>query len=207
VVIVGQDGSLERLSKGIEGRHTFPLLGVDDSGIALRLNKFGKAPLNPVFSPKLHIDKSRWTVSFVPFDSLSPTWVVAEQVIPAILEAFHSGSGVLLLEPLLLDVVPAWTIMSPSEQSKMRETVYTVVRLAARKHFRRFLKWNKDYQRTRNSKGWDVVSNPLDLSSTKRSREFKRLRKLQAAFIEHMRTGKDQEPEQIDFLEDLEPSG
>jgi hypothetical protein len=203
VVVVGEASRCERLEKGLSGKYSFPLLGVDSSGIALRLNTFVEPRLARVFSPKLQINESRWPVSFVPFESTSPLWVVAESVIPAVLESFHSGDSVLLLNALLPEVVDAWNIMSDAEQKRMRTAVQQVITAAARRHFSRFLKRNREYERTRRSIGWDIVNNPLDLTSSRKSREFRRLKTLQFDFIEHLRTGKDNaDPEQLNVFDD-----
>jgi len=56
---------------------------------------------------------------------------------------------------------------------------------------------------TRSSPGWDIVNNPLDLSTSKRSRLFRQLQRRQRDFIDDLR-GNNTEPIQ-QALDDVEP--
>lgn len=190
VVIIAKIEHRDTIALGIDNKHTFPLLCVESDGISLNLNRFSQPVINPLFTPKLKIDFSRRTSSFIPFDASSPEWEIATEVIPAILERMHDGETVLLLDAILPSVIDVWSHISARDQGTLRAKVESIISRAADGHFKPYLKRNRKYEAQSKGKGWDIENSPLSMSSSKRGREFRRLQKLQNEFVDELRSGR-----------------
>jgi hypothetical protein len=190
VVIIAKIEHRDSIAIGIDKKHKFPLLCVESDGISLNVNRFSHAVINPVFAPKLKIDFTRRPSSFIPFDATSPEWMIATEVIPQILQLMHEGETVLLLDAILPAVVDVWSHISPQDQRTLREKVERVITRAADGHFKPYLKRNRAYEAQSKGKGWDIENSPLNMSSSKRGQEFRRLQKLQKEFVEELRSGR-----------------
>ncbi|HXK39514.1 MAG TPA: hypothetical protein VJ837_01660, partial [Candidatus Paceibacterota bacterium] len=184
VVVVGLQEHEERLTIGITaGGHSFPLVLAFPDGLALRLNSFRVGELNDGLAPKLLIDMSRAPMSFVPFERGSPLWMVAETIIPRLLKHMLNRSSRVDAAALAADAVPTWPIMSPQQKNEIAKAVRDVLIEAEKVRFARFIK------RRGNSPEWDIVENPLDLETDKRSREYRNLRKAHENLLSDLRAG------------------
>ena len=201
VCIVGKQDHFDRLKIGIQdGKFDFPLLSVSLDEIVLSLNKFSEDALNLVFKPGLKVDLNTAPLSFIPFDEKSRNWEIAEVVIPYIIEQMIQHKQYILLNNLCNDLIPDWSIMGPAKQQQLIPKLTEVITEASKNEFKRYLQRNNDMKGRTHTDTWEVRNNPLDLSSTKRSREFKRLRKLHYAFLEALRTGRrPSRQEEFDF--------
>lgn len=185
VAVVGKSDYADRLKTGIkQDNYAFPLLVVDEQGLKLVHNKFALDELTQIFSPLLSVDLAKAPTGFVPFDENSELWEVAECVIPMIIEYMSRRETRLLLDKLAGDAVPTWDIMGGRHRKSLRAKIFDVVEQAAKTHFRKYLRRNKAAEGRTKTKTWEIVSNPLDLQSDKRTREYRALLKGQKEFIQ-----------------------
>jgi len=185
VTVVGRDEHADRLRMGIErGAYTFPLLVADDDGLALSHNQFQISQLSSLFSPKLEINWSRVPSRFVPLDSDSPLWEVAEVLAPKILHYMSERRPRVTLEQICADVCNTWSIMGTPVKDAFRGKVREVLVQAAHRHFGAYLRW------VGAAHSIEIVANPLDLEPDKRTAVYRRLRTAQKMFIETLRSGR-----------------
>lgn len=102
----------------------------------------------------------------------------------------HAGETVLLLDAILPAVIEVWSHISVQDQKTLRAKVESIITRAADGHFKPYLKRNRKYEAQSKGKGWDIENSPLNMSSTKRGQEFRRLQKLQKEFVEELRSGR-----------------
>lgn len=194
VCILGLIENKQRLQVGItKGNHPFPLLIVCADGISLEYNCFKKQNLSNAFTPKLNVNFSMLPTQIVPFDHNSQHWEIAEHIVPQIIEYMSRGEPCFTLDQIAQDCVPVWAAVMAPGYKKMLETKMTQVIDAAVKHeFHYYIK--RDREAARRVKGpiWKIVYNPNSLQYDKRSREYKKLAKLQEQFITALRTGNHQ---------------
>lgn len=200
VCIVGLINHIPRLSKGIKnGNYSFPLIGVEEDGLSLQENDFAVNELTGVVSPKLAIDFSKVPTQLVPFDHNSQYWEIAERIIPQIIVYMTRGEPRFILEKLLDDCAPVCkSVLAPSYRHDLATKVQHVINEASRHEFKGFFKRDKKSESRTHSATWEIKYNPMALLFDKRSVEFRKLQRLQAQFINALRTGK-RNPSQLSF--------
>jgi len=200
VVIIGKREFQERLEHGLRnGGFSFPLLLVSQNCIQLVLNEFRRKQLNEVFHRGLTYEPDKIPVSYVPFDVDSTLDLVGESVIPKVLEYMHKRKSQVLLEDLSRDIVPMYSLMGPDYRKQMREKVKRVMRKASETKFSHYLIRNREAKAlaptaSAPTETWDIVNNPISLSTDKRTQEYQRLRGLQSAFLQDLRSGQERLP-------------
>lgn len=184
VTLVGQAEHEERLGKGLsEGGYSFPLLAAHDDGLALSLNQFLPAELNTLFAPTLKIDWDRVPTGFVPLDADSELWEVAEVVVPKVLQYLSERRPVVRPGEVCQDVCIVWGSMGSPAKELMEKKVLAVLREAARRHFKPYLRWQS------HAGFFEVVDNPLDLKPDRRTAVYRKLQSAQKRFIKRLRRG------------------
>jgi len=193
-LILGLPEHEMRLTRGISSANcNFPLVIARDDGLELVCNKFRPSELNDkVFSPKLAIPLDCQTLSFVPFDTESDLWVVADNVMPLLLEYMHKRETVVMLDKVCADMFQGlWTAIGGEQQKTLRNKMRSVLILASQKHFGRYLEVQSNSGQRGKTLTWDIRNNPLDLSTDKRRKEFRLLSRLQKQFIDSLRDNKE----------------
>jgi hypothetical protein len=185
VTVVGRDEYGDRLRIGIDGGgYPFPMLLADDEGLALRHNQFEIAQLTNLFSPRLAIDWDQVPSRFVPLDRDSELWEVAEVLAPKLLHYMWERRPQVALEQICADICNTWSIMGPPAKDALKRRVREALSLAARQHFRQYLRWVAAVSRI------EIVANPLELEPDKRTAAYRKLKTLQKKFIDSLRTGR-----------------
>jgi len=189
VCLVGKEEHKDRLKIGL-GRYPFPLLIVRPDAISLELNNFKRDQLNRVFVPKLEISLTFAPTSFVPFNEESEDWEVAEKVIPYVIQQMFRREATILLEDACHQLITGWTRIAPDKKPQFRQKIALIFNEACKNEFRRFLQRTPGLKTGTRTQTWQIRNNPLDMSSHRRSREFKKLKSLQRQFIDALRTGR-----------------
>lgn len=185
VTVVGRDEHADRLRMGLDaGGYAFPLLLADGEGLALSHNQFQIHQVTNLFSPRLSINWDRVASLFVPLDGDSALWEVAEVLAPKILHYMSERRPQVALEQICADICNTWGIMGQPAKEALRRRVRKVLSLAARQHFRAYLRWVGDVGRI------EIVANPLDLEPDKRTVAYRKLKTVQKKFIEGLSTGR-----------------
>lgn len=196
VTVVAKGENIERILIGIRsGPYTFPVLMVAGNKILLKENLFTCQELNQIFGAGLEIDWDTVPMSYVPFDRESPLWMLAEKVIPKILEYMVRREPRISLDDIACDVVPTWKILGQNCQREMRARIAEVIRQAEQHEFRDYLRYNRD-MRGNYGQTWEITNNPRDLRADKRYAAWRKLQTLQKEFLEALRTGRRLEPQE-----------
>ena len=194
VTVVAKGENIERILIGIRsGPYTFPVLIVAGSKILLRENSFACQELNQIFGAGLEIDWDIVPMSYFPFDRESPLWMLAEKIIPMILEYMVRREPRISLDNIARDVVPTWTILGQGYRSEMKTKIAEVIRQAEQYEFRDYLRYNRDMLGSFGHT-WEITNNPRDLRD-KRHTAWRKLQSLQRNFLEALRTGRRIEPQ------------
>ena len=186
ISVIGKSEHGERLLIGIsDGGYQFPLLLKDQDGLYLDHNQFRIRQLNSLFSPELEIDWAQVPSRFVPIDKDSELWEVAEVVIPQILRYMTQRRPLVKVEDICQDehVCVTWSLMGKPAKSEFRSKIQEVLTEAIRQHFRLYLRWMK------RGDSIQILNNPLELQSDKRTSAYRKLRTAQKDFIESLKTG------------------
>lgn len=182
VALVGRSQHGDRLRIGIERPgYSFPLLLADEDGLALFHNKFQVPELTHLFSPRLKIDWRRVPLGFIPLDSESALWEVAEVVIPKVLHYMSQRRPRVGLDEICKDVCITWGIMGKPAKDALRTRVQDVLREVGRQDFKPYLRW------IARIRSLEIVDNPLELEPDRRAAAFRKLRGAQRKFIESLR--------------------
>lgn len=189
ICIVGKKEYEERIKIGLQS-YSFPLLIVGRNFFQLALHNFKPAQLNEMFIRDLVIDFDQAPTSFIPFNEESEDWEIAEVVIQFIITQMAARKPNLFLEEMCNDLIPVWNMLGPQNKTEYRNKINHIVSTAAGHDFRRYLEKNITLKGRANTKVWDIKNNPLDMSSMKRSREFKKLENLQKNFIAALKNGR-----------------
>ena len=190
VTLICKDEKKERIKIGIEtGNYNFPIISTVNDGLQLHFNQFDCYELNQIFSPLLPIDFSIVTTCFVPFDNDSELWEIAEFIMPQIFEYMFQRQPHFLLDDLITDTVPTWGMMGPEFKCELRKKMLDVVNEASRQEFRNYFRRNQNIKARTHTETWEIILNPLDLTTDKRNREFRQIKKIQGIFIEALKTG------------------
>ena len=197
IALVGVCNFSDRLRQGVEiAQVSFPILVTDDRCIVLCHNSFGNPKLNDLFGKGLEVNLANVPTQFIPFNEKSDTWEVAESVIPLMLEHMHQRRPILTVDAICKDVCNIWDQMGRDSKVRFRSKVEDVLNKAARGPFHKYLR----KRRSHNPPHFEIVNNPLNLSIDKRSRAFRKLKKLQEEFIENLRyRGSEFEQIPLDF--------
>jgi hypothetical protein len=190
ICIVGRTDWEERLKIGA-AKFRFPLVVSGPDSIWLSLNEFKVNKLTKALEhPGLKIEMELIPLSFVPFNESSELWEVAQIVIPEIIKQMVSREPLVLLEEVCKTTIRGWQTVSASRRPVFRNKVHDVLREASSNEFKRYLSLKPGAKAKLGTTTWEIKNNPLDLSSTRRSREFRRLKSLQQDFVLALRTGR-----------------
>jgi len=201
VTVVGKEKFVDRLKIGLtKGSHSFPLISVTPSYMALVLNSFKRSEPTSTFTPRLDVDLTVAPIGFVPFSEESELWEIAEIVMPHVVHLMMKREATFTLGDVCSQLLPVWKIMDDCKQGQVREKIKGVLVEASKNEFRRYIGRNRGLEGRTDGPTWEIKRNPLDLSSTKRSSEYKALQKLQKAFLKALKTGK-RDPIQEDLFE------
>ena len=198
VVVVGKEEHSDRLQMGIKaGLYSFPLLTVDKEGLALALNNFTCTGMSTVFRDKLEIDWDKVPTSFVPFDSESPDWEVAEVIIPRILVHMHERNPRIQLRQLAVEACKSWSIMDRLAQDDTCRVIHRVLKNAERGEFKNHFTVSDN-----NTDGYvTITANPLEASTDRRTADFRKMRTLQTNLLRRLRrAGTDADVQQGKLL-------
>ena len=192
-VLVGREDCRERLELGVtKAKCSFPLILVSDKGLALGLNSFGLPALSVAFTPMLGLDPRRAPTHFVPFDTESPDWIIAERVIQSVVEAMHKHMGRVTARGIAMKVLPFFEILAAKAQTAIVKDIDRVLKKAASMRFSAYLRHNKTASGSAGGPTFDIIANPLKLEADKRSREFHHLLRLQKEFIADLKMELDE---------------
>ena len=180
--IIGLRSYSDRLKVGIEaGSYTFPLLAAEDAGLSLVLNEFSVDEVNDVFTPRLDLDWNLVPMQFVPINTESTDWEIAETVMPIVLELMNAGETRITSVQICIRMCTTWGVMGPDGQRQMTAAVDRVLDGAAHGEFSEFFAFRKGVLR--------IVQNPLELESPKTAQAYKTLQKAQQQMLARMRRG------------------
>ena len=190
--LLGLDDHSPRLTISLdEAGLPFPLLSVASDGISLAHNRFAEPNLTDIFYPKLPIKMSRIPTQLIPFDHNSETWEIAERVMPQVVRYMTDGLPRFTLDQLAKDTVPVWdALLSDDYQRNLKVKIQQVVHDASRHEFAQYIRRDQPAAAKRGGPTWDITYNPTSLPFDKRTREFQKLKTLQADLIEALRTNK-----------------
>lgn len=195
VVIIGRSEYGDRLRIGIEhGHFPFPLLLVAMDGIGLSYNAFKVPQLNALFSPKLELDLRRVPSRFVPLDASSDLWEVAEVVMPKVLQYMTERRSRVDIAVVCQDICDTWSIMGQPARQAVTEKLVEAIRQASRMHFKKYIRL------AANRGSFEIINNPLDLTSSKRTAVYKKLLSAQKSLLQAMRTGQGDGSEQLELF-------
>jgi len=180
----------------------FPLLSISLKNIGLRKNSFSNAEVTSLFKAGLSINYEEIPCHFIPFDNESPVWIVAEKIVPIVLNFLYDNKSFFTSQEILEKLIPMWSNLSNEEKREMRQKVSKVLRISAEYEFKGFIRKNINITRRTHTDTWDIEVNPLKRKPSKRVRVWKQLQNRQKLFIERLKTGKRQSI-QLDFFEDL----
>lgn len=180
-------------SRAIEGAVSaeglrFPVLEVDNGGLSLVANEFAIGELSAGFRPKLEVDMDRVSRAYLPFDHESDDWVIAQECVTGVIELMSSREPRVLLEDLLARVFLAWGAVSAEYRRQLSLKSKRILIELARTEFHRYLRRSRARGRI-GTPSWDILNNPLSLSTDKRTAVWKELLKLGQTFVEAVRTG------------------
>jgi len=185
VALVGQSEYGERLCIGIsEGGYIFPLVLADNEGLFLSYNQFQEPKVTNVFSSKLNINWPRVPTRFIPLNNDSAPWEIAEVVIPKILEYMNERRPFVSVRDICIGICNNWSSMGRQPKGEIESKVQDVLIRAARGHFKEYLRWIRN--------GVEIVANPLNFDTDKRTVVYRKLRTAQKNFIKSLRTGREQ---------------
>ena len=188
VTINGKGEHQERLIKGVEkSGHGFPVLVVIDTGIARCYSRFSYQKLNDVFDPVLEIDFSKCPLEFLPFDLDSEKWEVAERIVPEIITQMYEHEPRILANKIAQKAVKVWDIIGEETKKEYITKITDIVDQASRDHFKKYLKRNSHAAGRTQTPTWEIIRNPLNLGADKQRNEFKKLKRIQKAFIESLK--------------------
>jgi len=170
---------------GIEsGEYSFPLLTADDEGLALILNEFSHPDVTDVFTPKMVFDWNAVPMQFVPVNSESAVWEIAEVVLPLVLELMHAGELRISTDQICHRMCTTWASIGRDGQEQLRMHVRRVFESAAQGEFAHFFQFQASgigYLR--------IVNNPLELDTPKSAVAFRNLLKAQQQMLTRMMGG------------------
>ena len=180
VVIIGYEDLAARLRLGIEAEaYPFPLLGVAQDGLALLGNSFSDTQVDALFRPLLAIDWATAPTSFVRIDGESSPWEVAEATIPDVLARLIRREPRFNVDDVCRSVSETWPILGEPAKQGVRARVKDVLSMAAAGSFSPYIALRGTTV--------DVKSNPIELPLDRRTREYRRLRSAQEAFMADLR--------------------
>ncbi len=193
--ILGKDEYKDRLCIGIkEGGYSFPLLLTSQEGITLAYNNFHISELYRVFSPLLKINWSRLSSRFVPLNSESELWELAEVVMPKVLHYMTERRPRVRIEDICQDICITWSMMGDPGRNEIRTKIREVLRQASASDFVQYLRWNKG------ADSLEIIVNPLDFGTDKRTAAYRKLRTIQNHLINKLKTGRTEMRQmQIEF--------
>ncbi|MGB8991706.1 MAG: hypothetical protein WCD80_06590 [Desulfobaccales bacterium] len=186
IAIVGKNEHRERLKIGIEKRgYTFPLILETGKGLKLFYNQFQVSETTNIFKPLLKVNWKYIPRSFVPVNSESDLWEIAELLLPKILKYLKEKRTTIDIEEICQDCCITWDIMGKPGKDDFRSNLKKVLAKAARHEFRGIFRSGG-----RKFINLEIINNPLDTDMDKLPRVFRNLREKQKKFIERLRTGK-----------------
>jgi hypothetical protein len=184
-VMVGQARHADELIKALENSgHSMPFLAVTDSGIALKANGFQRQAIEDAFTPELEIPWDQAPMMFVPIDSDSLDWEVADAIVPLTLA--HMGNrvplvtmGQLAQEACFL----TWGAMGRAGKGGIKSQVTEIIKNAADEELG---EWYAFEQSGGNRVRFE--NNPFKLGGRQQSASLQRLRRAHDDFRERLRT-------------------
>ncbi len=169
IVLIGERENGERLQIEIDaGKYHFPLLAVDDEGIALTHNHFTIDEIERGFSPRLEVNWNRVPTGFVRIDGSSELWEVAEVLGPRVLSYMLQRRPRVHMLEVYPDLCEAWSCLGSPLQSQIRSKVKKVLKAAQGGAFKGYLKLEADHI--------VFVANPLEFGTDRRTAAYKTLR-------------------------------
>ncbi len=172
-----------------EWEFAFPLIEKAEDGVSLVANEFCVDELNAGMAAKLIINFGQLPLHYVPFDSETPLWVYAAQVGQKLIEYMHERAPRIILEELASQVIPAWGSVSPKQRGEYRDKLRDTLDDMARHEFGVFLRRNRAIAARTGGPTWDILQNPLDEGTDKRTQVFKSLQKRLDQCIGRIRMG------------------
>jgi len=165
----------------------FPVVAKHENGLSLSSNAFAVQQLNDSLRPLLEVDFAKQPLHYVPFDVESPDWVLAQRVAQQLLHYMHRQEPRLLVADMARDIVPAWRSISPAMQGRYTQRLKDIVINMARREFRHYLQRNKQLEAATHTQTWDIVNNPIDLATDKRTRVYKDLQRRAQMLVERLK--------------------
>ncbi len=167
----------------------FPLIEKAKNTLSLVANKFCVDELNAGMAAKLIIDFGQLPLHYVPFDSESPVWVYAQQAGQKLIAYMHRRVPRIGLSQFAMDVIPAWVVLSRKQQGVYKRKLQDALLEMAGHEFRAFLRRNREIAGTIEGPVWDIIENPLDEGSDKRTQAFQMLKKQLQRCMERLKEG------------------
>ena len=185
IVLVGKNEHRERLKIGIQkGGYPFPLILKAVNGLKLFYNQFQVTEINNIFQPLLKVNWKYIPQSFVPLNSESEPWEIAELLLPKILKYLKDKKATIAIEEICQDCCITWDIMGKPGKDDFRSNLKRVLGQASRHEFRGIFRSGG-----RKFINLEIINNPLDTDMDKLPGVFRKLREKQKKFIERLRTG------------------
>jgi hypothetical protein len=191
VCVLGKDEFKSRLEIGLDkGSFIFPFIVCSPNSMTLVKNSFDRKEVDSVFQPSLVIDLEIAPTNLIPYNEESSDWEIADVIMPHVISLMIKREPNFTLDSLCSETLRMWESIASEKQNQIKNKVERVVVEAAKNEFRRYIGRNKGLQSRTHSSTWDIKRNPLDVTSSRRSKEFKDLQKLQRSFIVGLKTGK-----------------
>jgi len=187
-VIVGAAEHGKRLKLAIvQSECAFPLVLAHSQSLRLAANSIGEARTDVIFRKGgLRIDFSTAPMSFVPFDSESEDWEVANAVAPVLLEFMCMRRPRIAVDEICEQVfVLVWGAMGEPAKDNARSKIRSVLLMLADEAFSEFIRCGS----SKHFEAVDVVKNPVDFRPDRRTAAFQKLQRSLAEFVESIRTG------------------
>lgn len=186
IAIVGKYEYRDRLKIGVEkGGYPFPLILKMVNGLKLYYNQFQVTEINNIFQPLLKVNWKYIPRSFIPLNSESELWEIAELLLPIILKYLKDKRTTISIEDICKDSCITWDIMGTPGKDDFRSNLKKVLGQASRHEFRGIFRSGG-----RKFINLEIINNPLDTDMEKLPGVFRKLREKQKKFIERLRTGK-----------------
>lgn len=169
----------------------FPLIAKDQEELSLVANEFAVERLSRELQGGLRVDSETPPLGFVPLELDSPEWVWSELVGQQLLDYMHKREPRITVLQMAQDIIPAWGVIAPNQQALYRDKLNRVMQDMARHEFKQYLRRNRQVEGQTHHPTWDIISNPLDETTDRRTGVFKDLQKRLNTCIGRLRVGQE----------------
>ena len=167
-----------------EWKMAFPLLTMDEEHQRLMIaaNSFRVDELDQGLRQGLQVDLTAQPLRYVPLEPDSPLWRFIEFAGQHVVTSMVRNQPSIRLGSLESTVVPAWSVLAPSEQKQYRRKIKQAVTELAQNELSDYLRPGSEKQIT-GEPTWDVTNSPSKMPTDKRTVALKTLNRQVATAV------------------------